>query len=161
LQRGKLVVRDGDAAEVAKASGDTVNLAAFFLDTLDDGARSVDALNGVRGQVCWRVRPSDSGDLAQREPETVVAKRDLPYIIRLLWPRAVMITCWPIRRSSWHRRLTPPRSIARRLALRHCCCAPSFLNVIFSGATPRIVSCPRSASNHDLGKRALRCGATA
>ncbi len=64
LQRGELVAWDGDAAEVAKAGGDAVDLPSLLLDALDDGARGADALNGPSGQVYWRVRAGDSDDLA-------------------------------------------------------------------------------------------------
>jgi hypothetical protein len=36
LQRGELVVWDGDAAEVAKAGGDAVDLPSLLLDALDE-----------------------------------------------------------------------------------------------------------------------------
>ena len=64
LQRGELVARNGDAAEVAKAGGDAVDLPSLLLDALDDGARRANALYRPSGQVNCAFATRDSDDLA-------------------------------------------------------------------------------------------------
>jgi hypothetical protein len=63
LQRGELVARDGDAAEVTETGSDAIDLTPFILDTFDDGARGTDARNGLSGEMYWRVRAGDSDNL--------------------------------------------------------------------------------------------------
>src|SRR5262249_36848688 len=78
LQRGELLARGGDATQVTKDGGDAVELTPLLFDPLDDGARGLDPLDCLRGQVNSRAFTRDRDHLAQREP-AAAAKRYLLY----------------------------------------------------------------------------------
>src|SRR4051794_4017587 len=65
LQRGELVARDRDTAEMTEAGRDAVDLTSLLLDALDDGARNVNALDRHWGQMDLRSLTRDCDDLRQ------------------------------------------------------------------------------------------------